>query len=139
MLSFLKSCSIIIVSLIDLDEYSRPDSMNFNDVVNLTVSTGLAYSVAQSVISAYDINNYFIGDVISYNPLTGEMGLKIEYVGTVVVVQYNRKGDIFRKLTFKDAFPTGQPETLDSLDYETTDAQELTFNIRSDHWVEELT
>lgn len=76
---------------------------------------------------------------MTYNPLTGEMGLKIEYVGTVVVVQYNRKGDIFRKITFKDAFPTGQPETLDSLDYETTDAQELTLNIRSDHWLEELT
>lgn len=76
---------------------------------------------------------------LTYNPLTGEMALKVEYVGTLIVVQYNRRGDIFRKITFKDAFPTGQPETMDSLDYESSDPQELTLNIRSDYWVEELT
>lgn len=32
---FLKGCSIIITSFIDLDEYSRPDSLNFNDIVKI--------------------------------------------------------------------------------------------------------
>lgn len=76
---------------------------------------------------------------LTYNPLTGEMALKVEYVGTLIVVQYNRRGDIFRKLTFKDVFPTGQPEAMDSLDYDSSDPQELTMNIRADWWVEELT
>ncbi len=74
-----------------------------------------------------------------YNPLTGEMGLKVEYVGTMIVVMYNRKGDIFRKITFEDVFPTGNPEAMDSLDYESSDPQELTMNFRCDHWTEELT
>lgn len=75
---------------------------------------------------------------IMYNPATGEMGLKVEYVGSLIVVQYNRRGDIFRKVTFKDVFPTGQLETLDSLDYESGDLAELAITLRSDHWVEEL-
>ena len=76
---------------------------------------------------------------LGYNPATGEMGLKVDYVGTLIVIQYNRKGDIFRKITFKDCFPTGQPEALDTLDYESSDPQEMVFNIRCDHWDEELT
>ena len=75
---------------------------------------------------------------LTYNPLTGEMGLKIEYTGTMIVTMFNRRGDIYRKITFNDVFPTGQPEILDSLDYDTSDPQELTLNIRSDHWTEEL-
>ena len=42
-----------------------------------------------------------------YDPLTGEMGLKKDYVGSMILVQYNRAGDIYRKITFKDVFPTG--------------------------------
>lgn len=73
-----------------------------------------------------------------YDPATGETGIKKDYVGTLIVVQFNRKGDIFRQITFKDVFPTGQLEALDSLDYETSDPAELTMTFRSDHWVESL-
>jgi len=72
-----------------------------------------------------------------YDPLTGEMGLKKDYVGSMIVVQYNRVGDIFRKITFKDIFPTGAPEFLDELNYETQDPAELSMTYRCDHWVEE--
>ena len=65
------------------------------------------------------------------------MGLKNDYVGSMIVVQYNRAGDIFRKITFKDVFPTGQPDFIDELSYEVQDAAELTMTYRCDHWVEE--
>ena len=54
-----------------------------------------------------------------YDPLTGEMGLKKDYVGSMIVVQFNRAGDIFRKITLKDVFPTAQPDFVDELNYET--------------------
>jgi hypothetical protein len=73
---------------------------------------------------------------LAYNPATGAMGLKRDYVGSLVVVQYNRVTDIFRKMVFKDAFPVGQPQLLDELNYETTDAQDITITIRSDVWEE---
>jgi hypothetical protein len=73
---------------------------------------------------------------LAYNPANGTMGLKRDYVGSLVVVQYNRVTDIFRKMVFKDAFPIGQPQLLDELNYETTDAQDITITIRSDVWEE---
>lgn len=76
---------------------------------------------------------------LTYDPLTGEMGLKRDYTGSMIIVQYNRAGDIFRKITIKDAFPTGQPEFADELAYETNDAAELSMTYRTDHWVEENT
>ena len=72
-----------------------------------------------------------------YDPLTGEMGLKKEYVGSMILVQYNRAGDIFRKITFKDVFPIQQMDFVDELAYENQDAVELTITYRCDHWVEE--
>ena len=41
---------------------------------------------------------------LAYNPETGETGLKKDYVGQMVIVQFNRKGDIFRKITLDDCF-----------------------------------
>jgi hypothetical protein len=35
--------------------------------VTFTVDVGLAYSANQSVVLSYDVSNYFIGDVVSYN------------------------------------------------------------------------
>ena len=74
---------------------------------------------------------------LTYDPLTGEMGIKANYTGTMIVVQYNRRGDVFRKITFKDCFPTGQPTFVDSLAYETAEPAEVAMTIRSDYWIEE--
>ena len=50
-----------------------------------------------------------------YDPLTGEMGLKKDYVGSMILVQYNRAGDIYRKITFKDVFPICQIDFVDEM------------------------
>jgi hypothetical protein len=75
---------------------------------------------------------------LTFDPATGEMGLKKDYVGSMVVVQYNRKGDVFRKITFKDVFPTGQPTFTGELNYETADPSMVNMKYRSDYWIEEL-
>ena len=74
---------------------------------------------------------------VIYDPLTGEMGLKKDYVGSMILVQYNRAGDIYRKITFKDVFPTGSIDFVDEMNYTTADPVELTMTFRCDHWVEE--
>jgi len=74
-----------------------------------------------------------------YNPETGEMGLKKDYCGTIVIVQFNRKGDIFRKVTLEDCFITSGLGFTDTLDYGTADAQALEVTWRSDVFNEELT
>jgi hypothetical protein len=67
------------------------------------------------------------------------MGLKRDYVGSMVVVQYNRVGDIFRRITFKDVFPINQLTFIDELDYTVNDAGVVSITLRSDYWVEETT
>lgn len=73
-----------------------------------------------------------------YNPETGEFGLKKNYVGTIVVVQFNREGDIFRKITLDDCFITSGIGFTDALDYGTADPQTLEITWRCDLWSEEL-
>lgn len=73
-----------------------------------------------------------------YNPATGEMGLKKDYTGTLIIVQYNRKGDIFRKLTLYHVFPTGGLALADSLDYGSAEPVTLDVTFKCDHWDEEV-
>jgi len=73
-----------------------------------------------------------------YNPATGEMGLKKDYVGTIIIVQYNRAGDIYRKLTLLDTFPGTSPTGLDANDYSSADPQVIDMTFRCDNWDEEL-
>jgi hypothetical protein len=62
------------------DQYSTTST----DCINIglgatcfTVGTGLAYSVGQTVIIAYDISNSMVADVTSYNPLTGAICVNV--------------------------------------------------------------
>ena len=73
-----------------------------------------------------------------YDPQTGAMGLKKDYVGTLVIVQFNRAGDIYRTITLEDCFITsGLPFTTE-LSYETTEAQALEVTWRCDTFKEVL-
>ncbi len=90
-----------------------------------------------------DANENYIYNAIKrwrnrvYNPLTGEMGLKRDYCGQVIILMHNRVGDVYRKVVLKDVFPTGDLDTFNDLSYEETDAAELTLTLRCDHWDEE--
>jgi len=42
----------------------------------LTTTTELEYSIAQHLIVAYDLNNHFHGEVVSYNSGTGSLTFK---------------------------------------------------------------
>ena len=73
-----------------------------------------------------------------YNPLTGAQGLKKDYVGTIVVVNANRAGQIFWSRTFHDAMPTGDLTALNG-DYSEGGLHELTaVTFRCDWWEENM-
>jgi len=75
----------------------------------------------------------------AYNPETGEMGLKKNYVGTIVVVQFNREGDIYRKVTLDDCFITSGVNLVDGLDYADAEPRTLEVIWKCDTYSEELT
>lgn len=73
-----------------------------------------------------------------YNPETGELGLKKDYVGQIVIVQFNRAGDIYRKITLSDCFINGGVNPGTDLNYDTAEPQEMEVQWRCDVWNEEL-
>ena len=68
-----------------------------------------------------------------YNPLTGAMGVKRDYVGTMVISVFNKQGDVFRRITCKDCFPTS-PLSVMELDYQATDIYNVNMTWAVDYW-----
>jgi len=69
-----------------------------------------------------------------YNPLTGAMGLKTDYTGTIVVSIFNKTGDVFRRITCRDTYPT-KPITAMNLNYTSADIFKITDMVWAvDYW-----
>lgn len=73
-----------------------------------------------------------------WNPANGAMGLKKQYCGQLVIVEYNRDGSIWRKITCSDCFPTGQPTGMGDRSYDDPNAaNELSVQFICDVWDEQ--
>ena len=73
-----------------------------------------------------------------YDPQTGAMGLKKDYVGTIVIVQFNRAGDIYRTVTLEDCLITSGLGFTNDLSYDSADPATLEVTWRCDVWKEDL-
>lgn len=73
-----------------------------------------------------------------YDPQTGSMGLKKDYVGTIVIVQFNRAGDIYRTVTLEDCFITSGLPFTNELSYDAAEPATLEVGWRCDTWKEVL-
>ena len=73
----------------------------------------------------------------AFNPATGQYGLKKEYCGSMVIVEYNRDGSIWRKVTCVNVIP-GQPTGMNDDSYDSgNEAKELSITFNCDGWVDE--
>ena len=75
---------------------------------------------------------------IIYNPQTASMGLKADYVGTIVVQVFNKAGDVFKKYTLYNAFPMSALPSLE-LEYTKQDLFEIELTFAVDHFEDERT
>ena len=103
-------------------------------VNDLTVSFSLNLNDANELYVYKTIRDWFR---LVYNPLTGEQGLKKDYIGTLIVTNFNRKGDIFWQRTFHDCIPKGDIPEL-GLDYGGGDKVDMDVAFRSDWWEENI-
>ena len=90
-------------------------------------------------VNLNDVNSMFTfktlrqwSDVI-YNPNTGSMGLKKDYVGSALVTMFNKNGDIYRKLRFPAVWPSA-PITPMELDYQSTEIYIISLQLAADYW-----
>jgi hypothetical protein len=72
-----------------------------------------------------------------FNPLTGQQGLKKDYVGSIIVTNYNRKGDIFWQRTFHECTPQGDLPEL-TADYSAGESVTMEVKWISDWWEENI-
>lgn len=74
-----------------------------------------------------------------YDPLTGRMGLKKDYTGGPMIINYfNKNGDIFRQLKFPVCFPTSTITPIES-DFANNDIYRISgFTLRCDYWEETI-
>ena len=73
-----------------------------------------------------------------YNPLTGALGLKRDYIGQMVISIFNKQGDVFRRITLNNCFPI-EPLTPMNLDYEGGDTlYRLDTSWKSDYWQDQF-
>lgn len=89
----------------------------------------------------HSLENY-VYDTISewralvFNPLTGQRGLKKDYVGTIIIESFAANGDIYWVRTLKNAWPKGELSTIGQNDYSSSDPVKLEQTFVAD-WYEE--
>jgi len=70
----------------------------------------------------------------AFNPATGQYGLKKDYCGSMVIVEYNRDGSIWRKITCINVIP-GQPTGMNDRNYDNgNEANEISITFNADCW-----
>ena len=105
---------------------AKPDQTYFDLVLSFTVNLNDANSM-------YVFKTLRQWTDLIYNPLTGAMGVKANYTGTMVISIFNKQGDVFRRITCKDCFPT-TPLTVMELDYQAIDIYNVTMTWAVDYW-----
>jgi hypothetical protein len=69
-----------------------------------------------------------------YNPLTGAMGLKRDYVGSMIISIFNKQGDVFRRVNLNNCFPVEAINAM-GLSYDAGDSiYTLETTWKSDYW-----
>ena len=68
-----------------------------------------------------------------YNPLTGAMGIKRDYVGSMVISIFNKRGDVFRRVSIGSCFLSEAIPAMD-LDYEQANNYSISLSWICDYW-----
>ena len=105
---------------------AKPPSTTFDLVLSFTVNLNDANSM-------YVFKTLRQWTDLIYNPLTGAMGVKTDYTGTIVISIFNKQGDVFRRITCKDCFPT-TPLPAMELAYDSETIYEVGMTWAVDYW-----
>ena len=71
-----------------------------------------------------------------FDPATGQYGLKKNYCGSMVIIEYNRDGSIWRKVDCVNVIP-GQPTGLNDDNYDNgNEAKEVSITFQCDGWID---
>ena len=90
----------------------------------------------RDVTDAYVLRLFKEWGRLSYDIGNGHRSLKKDYIcETMHISEANRDGTVWREVIFKDVFITGL-SGLETLDYSSSEARQLTVTFRADYWEE---
>jgi hypothetical protein len=105
---------------------AKPEQTVFDLTVNFSVNLNDANSM-------YVFKTLRQWTDLIYNPLTGAMGVKRDYTGTIVLSIFNKQGDVFRRITCRDCFPISPIGAME-LDYSGTELYDISLQWAVDYW-----
>lgn len=105
---------------------AKPEQTVFDLTVNFTINLNDANSM-------YVFKTLRQWTDLIYNPLTGAMGVKRDYTGTIVLSIFNKQGDVFRRITCRDCFPISPIGAME-LDYSGTELYDISLQWAVDYW-----
>lgn len=73
-----------------------------------------------------------------YNPLTGAMGLKTDYIGSMLISVFNKRGDVFRRIRIPSCFIASSINEM-PLSYDQGNAiYTVTLDWKADYWEDQF-
>ena len=105
---------------------AKPESTT----LDITIDFEVNLSDANSMYTFKTLRQW--SDLI-YNPMTGAMGLKNDYVGSGLITIFNKAGDIFRKVRLPVMWPMSAINPME-LDYSSTEVYMLSLTFAADYW-----
>jgi len=140
-----------VVSVDGLDALQKVASANSQKFLGVDVSflnptldtTTAEFTIVfnlnlRNVTDAYVLKLFKAWGRLSYDLATGVRALKSQYTcDTMHVSEANRDGTVWREVVFKDVFITSI-SGLNTLDYNSSDARQLTVGFRADYWDETI-
>ena len=105
---------------------AKPEQTVFDLTVNFSVNLNDANSM-------YVFKTLRQWTDLIYNPLTGALGLKRDYTGTIVLSIFNKQGDVFRRITCRDCFPISPIGAME-MDYSGTELYDISLQWAVDYW-----
>jgi hypothetical protein len=138
-----------VVSISGLDALQKIAGVNSQKFLGVDVSflnptldsTTAEFSIVfnlnlRNTTDAYVLNLFKAWGRLSYDIGNGKRTLKKDYTcDTMHISEANRDGTVWREVIFKDVFITALAG-LDTLDYNSSDARQLTVTFRADYWEE---
>lgn len=136
--------SIKKVSGIDIDKMPGLSEQNFKQAkrryASAKVETTTVDIVIDFEVNVNDANSMYVYKTLKqwcnlvYDPLTGRMGLKRDYIGGPLTLSLHTKaGDVLRQMTFPVIFPMSSLTPLE-LDYSSEEIYTVSITFAADYW-----
>jgi hypothetical protein len=105
---------------------AKPETTTMDVTINFEVNLNDANSM-------YTFKTLRQWSDLIYNPLTGGMALKKDYVGSALITMFNRQGDIFRRVRIPVTWPITAINAME-LDYQSTEVYAISLTFAADYW-----